>query len=73
MIIAIKDFRDKTTAKKIEDMELIKKGTLIQCSGKLAKERIESGLCIEVLNPEILIPTPSAEENEKTDKENKDK
>lgn len=69
MIIAIKDFRDKTTGKKIENMKLIKKGTLIQCSDKLAKERIESGLCIEVLNPEILVPEADTEE---TNKKNKD-
>lgn len=56
VIIAIRDFRDKTTGKKLEEMTLIKKGTLILCDEKVAKTRIKNNLAIEVLNPEILIP-----------------
>ncbi len=56
LIIAITDFKDKTTAKRKDKMQVIKKGTLIECDEKLAKDRITLGLAIEVLNPEILSP-----------------
>ena len=56
LIIAATDFRDKTTAKRKDKMQVIKKGTLIECDEKLAKDRITLGLAIEVLNPEILSP-----------------
>ena len=54
LIVAITDFKDKTTAKRKDKMQVIKKGTLIECDEKLAKDRITLGLAIEVLNPEIL-------------------
>lgn len=56
LIVAITDFRDKTTAKRKDKMQVIKKGTLIECDETLAKDRINLGLAIEVLNPEILSP-----------------
>ena len=42
-IVCIKPFRDKTTAKKIEDQKLIKVNDVITCDDELAKERIRKG------------------------------
>ena len=57
MIIAIKDFYDKTTGKTIKEQKLIKTGTLIKCTKALAEDRVRLGVAIEVLNPEILKET----------------
>lgn len=65
MIIAIRDFYDKTTGKTKEEQELIKMGTLIECEEKLAKKRIEGNFAIEVLNPEILVPEVVEDETSK--------
>ena len=50
-IICIKGFRDKTTAKRIEDQTKIVVGQILECEDKLALERIEKGLCKEYKEP----------------------
>ena len=64
MIIAIKDFYDKTTGKTIKEQTLIKAGTLIKCTKALAEERVKLGVCIEVLNPDILKETSKKSKKE---------
>ena len=48
-IICIKRFRDKTTAKRIEDQTLIYVGDVLDCDDELAKERIKKGFAKEYI------------------------
>ena len=50
-IKCVKGFRDKTTAKKIEEQTKIVIGQILECDDELAKERIEKGLCEEYIEP----------------------
>lgn len=50
-IECIKGFRDKTTAKRIEDQIKRKVGDIIECDDELAKERIKNGFAKEYIEP----------------------
>lgn len=54
LIVAIKNFKDKTTGKSIEEQISVQPGQLIDCSEGLAEERINKGLALKVVNPELL-------------------
>lgn len=54
LIIATKKFRDKTTGKSKEEQILVLPGTLLDCSEEIAEERINKGLALKVVNPELL-------------------
>lgn len=54
LIVAIKNFRDKTTGEDKEKQILVQPGTILDCSEELANERINKGLALKVVNPELL-------------------
>ncbi len=49
-IKVIKEFRDKTTAEKIEDQKILNVGDIIECDDELAKSRIDLGLAEKVVS-----------------------
>lgn len=53
LIVAIKNFRDKTTGESLEEQKSVQPGQLIDCSEELADTRIKSGLALKVVNPEL--------------------
>ena len=64
-IVCIKSFRDKTTAKNIEDQKLIKVNEVITCDDELAQERIRKGFAkaiVEEVVEEVVEETIEAVE-----------
>ena len=48
-IVCIKAFKDKTTAKNIEDQKLVRVNDVLVCDDDLAIERIQKGLAKKVV------------------------
>lgn len=64
-ILCIKPFKDKTTAKKIEDQKLIKVNDILECDDKLAIERINKGLAKEIVEEVVEETTDEVVEEKK--------
>ena len=65
-IVCIKSFRDKTTAKNIEDQKLIKVNEVITCDDELAQERIRKGFAKAIVE-EVVEETVEVEEITETE------